>query len=198
MPVFNTAGILAALPHQAHLQYHISTVIVTPLPITHVIPHATLPCPCARPAAQKGRARCHFFMFWWYFGSTVSKQYYVLCKVFTGSNNYPFNKKTSQQSIHYSCYQISFLLWKGILVTFISMLCYFSCVRVGVFLEKCLSSHYKYNLTNIIFSPGFSRKYIITVGSQPMGKKAVLSTRGIHLNSLILDSFRSVSLPLQM
>ena len=64
MPVFSTAGILAALPHPAHLQNHISTLIVTPLPITHVIPHATLPCPCAWPAARKGlenkdRARCH-------------------------------------------------------------------------------------------------------------------------------------------
>lgn len=53
MPDLSPGGILAALPHPAHLQQHMSTLIVTPLPITHVIRHATLLCPRAEPAAQK-------------------------------------------------------------------------------------------------------------------------------------------------
>lgn len=65
VPVLGTARTLAALPHPTHLLYRISTLIVTPLPITHVIPYTTVPCPCAWPDAQKwleskDRARSHW------------------------------------------------------------------------------------------------------------------------------------------
>lgn len=43
MPILGTAGTLAALFHPTHSLHHVNVVIVTPLPITHVIPHATLP-----------------------------------------------------------------------------------------------------------------------------------------------------------
>ena len=57
VPVLNTAGILAALPHPAHLQNHISTLIVMPLPITHVIPHAPLPASCSKGGATRGHGQ---------------------------------------------------------------------------------------------------------------------------------------------
>lgn len=37
VPFLGTARILAAHPHPTHLLYHISTLIITPLPITHVM-----------------------------------------------------------------------------------------------------------------------------------------------------------------
>lgn len=97
-------------PHPAHLQYHISTLIVTPLPITHVIPHATLPCPCARPAAQKGlenkdRARCH-----WYHVLMSLEMNNDRAKVYLAKQKELFPKRslshTSGKMI--LCYQISF------------------------------------------------------------------------------------------
>lgn len=52
LPVFNSRT-LAPLPHPTHLPRHISTLIASPLPITLVIPHATLTCPCAQPDVRK-------------------------------------------------------------------------------------------------------------------------------------------------